>query len=295
MKRKYAALLLGMTLALSSTAAYAAQTESLLEDSILEEISEEANTDDSTENTAEEDAIYGKVTEISETGITIELGTIADLSEYSIEDFSESADSDDSESSSDENADALSEDDGTDDTAYEASEELPETDSSENDPEAVPVDNEHFVALSFNGVSQVISLTDDTVALQVLSEETEEVNEVIGEADEVTDIEVIDEASDSTADEEYHIELSDEENDDEYQLELSDTESIDESDSELSDEDIDDETDISALIVLPRFEDSETAEISIDDLSVGSYVKVSLDEDGNAAVITVLLASDETI
>lgn len=282
MKRKYAALLLGMTLALSSTAAYAAQTESLLEDSILEEISEEADADDSTENTVTEDAIYGRVEEISETGITIELGTTADLSEYSIEDLSESADSDDSELISDENADELSEAEGTDDTADETSDEFSEADSSENNSEAVLVDTDQFVALSFNGVSQVISFTDDTVALQVQYDENTDENAVNENADELTDIEIIDADSDGEADEEYRIELSD-------------TESIDESDSELSDADIDDKTDISELIVLPRFEDSETAEISIEDLSIGSYVKITLDEEGNAAVITVLHASDETV
>lgn len=282
MKRKYAALLLGMTLALSSTAAYAAQTESLLEDSILEEISEEADADDSTENTVTEDAIYGRVEEISETGITIELGTTADLSEYSIEDLSESADSDDSELISDENADELSEAEGTDDTADETSDEFSEADSSENNSEAVLVDTDQFVALSFNGVSQVISLTDDTVALQVQYDENTDENAVNENADELTDIEIIDADSDGEADEEYRIELSD-------------TESIDESDSELSDADIDDKTDISELIVLPRFEDSETAEISIEDLSIGSYVKITLDEEGNAAVITVLTTSDEAV
>lgn len=275
MKRKYAALLLGLTLAISSTAAYAAQTEAVSEEQILEENDaveqalEEAEADSSSEES--DDAIYGKITEISETGITIELGTTVDVS-------AESENSEDE--SSEENADV-------------SSEELTE-ESTDEESEEVLVDSDHFVTLKFDGVSQVISLTDDTVALQVQPAEDTEENKVIGTDDEITDIEIIAEDSSEENDAESQVAFSDSETADTTDLELSDTEAVSESDAELSDEEMNVE-DAAELIVLALYEEEETAEISLDDLTVGSYVKVVLDEDGCASVITVLQDSEALI
>ena len=260
MKRKYAALLLGLTLAISSTAVYAAQTEAVSEEQILEENDaveqalKEAEEADSSEEA--DNAIYGKITEISETGITIELGTTVDVSAESVEVQMESAEAD-----SEENTDASFEAESSDDSLEESAEELAEEENSANEADEVLVDSDHFVALKFDGISQVISLTDDTVALQVqLAEDTEE-NAAIITDDEITDIEII--AEDSS--------------------EENDTEAMN------------DETDAVELVVLALYEEEETAEISLDDLAIDSYVKITLDEDGNAAVITVLQNSETLI
>lgn len=280
MKRKYAALLLGLTLAISSTAAYAAQTESVSEEQILEENEaveqalEEAEAAGSLEES--DDTIYGKITAISETGITIELGTAVDVSEEAVEVQMENDEAD-----SEENADA-------------SSEEL--IDESINDEsEELLVDSDHFVALKFDGISQVISLTDDTVALQVQPAEDTEENAAIITDDEITDIEIIAEDSSEENDTESQVAFSDSETADTTDLELSDTETVSESDADLSDEAMNDETDAAELVVLALYEEEETAEISLDDLTVGSYVKVVLDEDGCASVITVLQDSEALI
>ena len=298
MKRKYAALLLGLTLAISSTAAYAAQTESVSEEQILEENEaveqalEEAEAAGSLEES--DDAIYGKITEISETGITIELGTAVDVSEEAVEVQMEN-----NEADSEENADASSEaenseDESSDENTDASSEEL--IDESINDEsEELLVDSDHFVALKFDGISQVISLTDDTVALQVQPAEDTEENEVILSDDEITDIEIIAEDSSEENDAESQVTFSDSETADTTDLELSDTETVSESDADLSDEAMNDETDAFELVVLALYEEEETVEISLDDLTVGSYVKVVLDEDGCASVITILQDSEALI
>lgn len=294
MKRKYAALLLGLTLAISSTAAYAAQTEAVSEEQILEENDavEQALEEAEAANSSEEadDAIYGKITEISETGITIELGTTVDVSAESVEIQMESAEAD-----SEENADASSEAESSDDSLEESSEELAEEENSDNEADELLVDSDHFVALKFDGISQVISLTDDTVALQVqLAEDTEE-NAAIITDDEITDIEIVAEDSSEENDAESQVAFSDSEAADTTDLALSDTEIVSEPVADLSDEVINDETDAVELIVLALYEEEETAEISLDDLAIGSYVKITLDEDGNAAVITVLQDSETLI
>lgn len=294
MKRKYAALLLGLTLAISSTAAYATQTEAVSEEQILEENDavEQALEEAEAANSSEEadDAIYGKITEISETGITIELGTTVDVSAESVEIQMESAEAD-----SEENADASSEAESSDDSLEESSEELAEEKNSDNEADELLVDSDHFVALKFDGISQVISLTDDTVALQVqLAEDTEE-NAAIITDDEITDIEIVAEDSSEENDAESQVAFSDSEAADTTDLALSDTEIVSEPVADLSDEVINDETDAVELIVLALYEEEETAEISLDDLAIGSYVKITLDEDGNAAVITVLQDSETLI
>lgn len=294
MKRKYAALLLGLTLAISSTAAYATQTEAVSEEQILEENDavEQALEEAEAANSSEEadDAIYGKITEISETGITIELGTTVDVSAESVEIQMESAEAD-----SEENADASSEAESSDDSLEESSEELAEEENSDNEADELLVDSDHFVALKFDGISQVISLTDDTVALQVqLAEDTEE-NAAIITDDEITDIEIVAEDSSEENDAESQVAFSDSEAADTTDLALSDTEIVSEPVADLSDEAINDETDAVELIVLALYEEEETAEISLDDLAIGSYVKITLDEDGNAAVITVLQDSETLI
>ncbi len=294
MKRKYAALLLGLTLAISSTAAYATQTEAVSEEQILEENDavEQALEEAEAANSSEEadDAIYGKITEISETGITIELGTTVDVSAESVEIQMESAEAD-----SEENADASSEAESSDDSLEESSEELAEEENSDNEADELLVDSDHFVALKFDGISQVISLTDDTVALQVqLAEDTEE-NAAIITDDEITDIEIVAEDSSEENDAESQVAFSDSEAADTTDLALSDTEIVSEPVADLSDEVINDETDAVELIVLALYEEEETAEISLDDLAIGSYVKITLDEDGNAAVITVLQDSETLI
>lgn len=294
MKRKYAALLLGLTLAISSTAAYATQTEAVSEEQILEENDavEQALEEAEAANSSEEadDAIYGKITEISETGITIELGTTVDVSAESVEIQMESAEAD-----SEENANASSEAESSDDSLEESSEELAEEKNSDNEADELLVDSDHFVALKFDGISQVISLTDDTVALQVqLAEDTEE-NAAIITDDEITDIEIVAEDSSEENDAESQVAFSDSEAADTTDLALSDTEIVSEPVADLSDEAINDETDAVELIVLALYEEEETAEISLDDLAIGSYVKITLDEDGNAAVITVLQDSETLI
>ena len=83
MKRKYAAFVLGLTLAISSTAVYAEQTDTVLEEIVLEESTDSSEELTDTETAALEDSdtsneLYGKVTAIDETSITIELATVQD-------------------------------------------------------------------------------------------------------------------------------------------------------------------------------------------------------------------------
>ena len=83
MKRKYAALVLGLTLAISSTVVYAEQTEAVSEEIILEESTDSSEELTDTEEYIMEDSeaakeVYGKITAIDETSITVEIGTVQD-------------------------------------------------------------------------------------------------------------------------------------------------------------------------------------------------------------------------
>lgn len=211
MKRKYAALMLGLTLALSSTAAYAEESPASAEEVILEEDgTSEKNSDLEDTSPEEQEAIYGKVISINETSITIELASSPESVDTSTEDSME---------------------DETPDTTASETELLSEDENLL--AEELPNDASKEMLLEFDGVKQIFSITDDTVAileqpiLELKAEETSSEPEFSEES--LTDTEELVSEEDTTElillpnyeeTESFEIELTDVLPDDLVQIEL---------------------------------------------------------------------------
>ena len=211
MKRKYAALMLGLTLALSSTAAYAEESPASAEEVILEEDGTSENNSDLEDTSPEEqESIYGKVISINETSITIELASSPESVDTSTEDSME---------------------DETPDTTASETELLSEDENLL--AEELPNDASKEMLLEFDGVKQIFSITDDTVAileqpiLELKAEETSSEPEFSEES--LTDTEELVSEEDTTElillpnyeeTESFEIELTDVLPDDLVQIEL---------------------------------------------------------------------------
>lgn len=297
MKRKYAAFVLGLTLAISSTVVYADQTEAVSEAIILEESTDtsEELTDTETvtlEDTETSNELYGKVTAIDETSITIELATVQDNMEKpdgeapaheeaeipAEEATNASSSAEDTEITDDaaltaeeENAEGTDSTTSTENSENPAPEEFPEGEAPENKPAG-----DSMIALELSNVNQIITITEDTVAVQ-----EQNALEMLEEAfpDE--------EGSEEKTDAEFNTEDSqDNTSNAEEAAEDTDSEVVTE-DAEAPELPADME-----LIMIPVSLESEATEIDVLDITVGDIVKITLDEDGNAAVITVLPANE---
>lgn len=133
MKRKFAAALLGMTLAVSSAPVYATETESN-EETTFAETDADAK--------AESDSIYGEVVSVDEDTITIDVGTLK-------------TEDTDSASSGNSTTDSSSEAASDEDSIAETSEDT----TSDSDAFTLHLNED---VLSFTGEEKVITLTDDT-------------------------------------------------------------------------------------------------------------------------------------
>ena len=297
MKRKYAAFVLGLTLAISSTAVYAEQTDTVLEEIVLEESTDSSEELSDTEDFIMEDSdaveeVYGRVTAIDETSITIELGTIQDDMEKpegetpapedaempaeeatnassSAEDAEVSADAD--LTAEEENAEETDSTTAAADSENPAPEELPDGEAPENKPAG-----DSMIALELSDVNQIITITEDTVAVQEQKalEMLEEAFPAEEESEEKTDVEFdTEDSQDNTSNAE---------------------EAGEDTNSEVVTEDAE-APELPAdmeLIMIPVSLESEATEIDVLDITVDDIVKITLDEDGSAAVITVLPANE---
>lgn len=282
MKQKYAALLLGLTLAISSVGVYAEEAENSSESNLLEEDT------DSKQQMDEDEGVYGKVTKVSDTNITIELGTIQPISEESADALTQAISLEISETAENSTGDTESAD--SDSSSEEMNMEISESDDAYASEES-SFDFSDYIALEFDGTSQIISITDNTEVLMIqpdaaLDEESSDL-EIIGGADGSTLIEIMDEDTpDST---EVADEAAESSADSDNNPDIAASESIDEDDLYGTD------GDDTLLSLIPVYENSDTAEIALSDIREGAYVKITLDEQGSASVITVLLDAPEAL
>lgn len=236
--------------------------------------------------------VYGRVTAIDETSITIELGTIQDDMEKpegetpapedaempaeeatnassSAEDAEVSADAD--LTAEEENAEETDSTTAAADSENPAPEELPDGEAPENKPAG-----DSMIALELSDVNQIITITEDTVAVQEQKalEMLEEAFPAEEESEEKTDVEFdTEDSQDNTSNAE---------------------EAGEDTNSEVVTEDAE-APELPAdmeLIMIPVSLESEATEIDVLDITVDDIVKITLDEDGNAAVITVLPVSE---
>lgn len=158
MKRKYVALMLGLTLAFSSIAYAEENTQAAAKEAAGEmELSEE------------EDALYGEITEIGEDSITVALGTMGVDEEMNAQETEGADTEEDTAKAEDANTET---DAGAIDTGTSASEEnadaveeVPEMEEN-GAPEGQPMNGGRGMKLELTGEEQTITITEDTLFYQ---------------------------------------------------------------------------------------------------------------------------------
>lgn len=260
MKRKYAVMVLGLTLALASmNVAYAAiDTKNAAEAAEDTTDTEDAATTDETAS----DEVYGEVTEVSEDSITINVGTLKETQAPGEGQEPEDEKADDSKD------DADAKDEKTDDSKDDA--DAGDEKTSDDKGEA-PAEGEAPSMLDLTGDSQTITVSDSTTYEKEAAPEKPEETPAAGAKDEKADNSK--DGADAKA-----------EKKDDSKAESADAE--DEStDSETADStDTTDDT---------KPEDAQAPEmktesIAFSDIKVGDVIKVTLDADGNATAVVVM-------
>lgn len=303
MKRKYAAMVLGLVLTVSSMNVYAASAATVGTDTASDVTADGDETAEDTVETLESDEsekavaeeVVGQVTAVEEDSITINVGTPLDnMDVESPEDSALAGETEEEQNAAD---------------AQSGKDEETEADSLEN-PEYKPL------IINLTGEEETISVTDNTVVLrEILSDETEtdntnptdstdaETTEPTDSADaesaattDSTNTDTTDSTDSADTETMDDTESADTEATDE--ADTTDTETTDETDSTQADTTDTDTTDLAdsernEVVINGELVDGSliqadipTEEIELTDIKVGDMVVVTLDENG-AAVITV--------
>ncbi|MDO4339230.1 MAG: hypothetical protein Q4C91_14290 [Eubacteriales bacterium] len=259
MKRKYAAMMLGLVLTVSSMNVYAADAAS---DTTAESTEESAEDTESTETeadtgeteeadadaeTAEGTDVYGVVTDISEDGVTVSIGNLADAT-GDMADVTESADTEES-TDSEEAAD-------TEESAYEAEDAAKKQ-----------------MVLQLNGEEWTLMSLDDIVFHSETEPQAEITVEAADAVEETTDADAADIDTETTDTETTDAEAAD--------TETTDTEESDTETAVLTDSNENAEYQIGAV-----------EEITSADLQVGDIVIMTEDEYDIVTEMTVIGHSD---
>lgn len=248
MKRRYAAMVLGLALTLGSVNfAYAAGDASAAAEKTTEATTakEDASEDTDAEQ-AKEDEIYGEVTEVGKDSITINTGTLK-----------EDALNDNGAASSEKSSDSASEEDkDTADTDSTASED---TDTAKTDSTETENADTAASILDLTGKSQTVTLTDTTVYDREKAPASAE-----------------DTQTGTSTDEKAQKDTSE------------DTAAATESEDKETASDSKDGADQQDKSASDAKQKTETESIKLDDIKVGDVIKIMLDEDGNAETVTVM-------
>lgn len=255
MKRKYAAMVLGLTLALTSMNVPYAATDTT---SATEAAEDTTDTEDAatTDETAS-DEVYGEVTEVSEDSITINVGTLKETQAPG-----------EGQEPKDEKADADAKDEKTDDSKDDAD---AGDEKTADDKGEAPAEGEAPSMLDLTGDSQTITVSDSTTYEKEAAPEKPEETPAADAKDEKAD--------DSKDDADAKDEKADDGKDESADAENEST------DSETADStDATDDT---------KPEDAQAPEmkaesIAFSDIKVGDVIKVTLDADGNATAVVVI-------
>lgn len=282
MKRKYAAIALGLTLALSSTAAFAEETTEVSVATTTAAEATEADTNgeandaslDSEEKNA--DTFLGQITEITEDSIKITDSRLHPTPD-SEETAAEAANGEDAEDTASEAAE-----DSTENTEEEAADE----DAAfygilELSPDHTTTVN-YSDATSFERLTDpfYLTITDNGMTEAPALEDTEDM------ASEDTETPASEDAEDMVLEDTEAPASKDAED-----MTLEDTEAPASEDTEApvpEDAEAPEDADIASLIP----SDAITEVITADDLQEGDVIYVVLNEDGTAAEITVLASGD---
>lgn len=271
MKRKYAAMILGMALAVSSISVCAESVDTAA-DAAVEQMTEDAS--------MAEDAgteYYGEITEIGEDTITITVGmpmenaaeTAGDETLAGVEASVSAEEASDAEDTADVQDDADTQDaaDTKEAADVQDSEDTENTADAEADAQngLDAADTKPAgILLEFTGEERAVTITEDTLLLR--EEQPEELADEGAEADAAA--EVSDEAAEADA-----------------AAEVSEEDAETDTDAEAADVDAEPAEEANAA-------EPEVSEIAFEDLMVGDIVKINFDEDGAAAAVTVVTPAD---
>lgn len=292
MKRKYAAIMLGLALTLSSISAYAEAPDT----------AKTVETDKNNDSEVAEKELYGSITELTADSITLSTGTLENTENVNAgftlnetpENSANTENTEDASADTDNtSADATSEDtEENTDAENSAAEENTDAENSAAEEDTDTEGSEDAVIFVLDGGEQTLTLTENT---QFLREEsvlpTEEAYTDDTDAEDTdTEDQTVDESSD-TADE--NGAASDAEtNEAATDASATDTSVTEEpaaeepaADDSSSDSDTADDTD--------NEDDAQLKAISQSDLQTGDIVKITLDKDGNVAAVTVVMPYDE--
>ncbi|MCC8072803.1 MAG: hypothetical protein LIO62_01575 [Clostridiales bacterium] len=213
--------------------------------------------------TSTDDTLYGEITEISDTSITIEVGTMKEMSDGDAP----------SDTSDNENTDENSSDSTSDSSSESAESTEADSENAEDGGENQPDNSGDMSMLELTGETQIITITDSTVfKSQSMGGQPSggEPSDISGDGEEPPEKPDGDDSSDSG-------EEPPEKPDGEDSSDGAESaDSTGSSDGDSSSENQPSE---------------ESEEISISDLSVGDTISVTFDDDGNAAEITLMSAS----
>lgn len=299
MKRRYAAMILGLTLALTSVNLVCAADDAATETTDTASDSTSSDTDasnDTAETTGtadaatEEDEIYGEVTAVDGSSITVNIGTLKedaavteDSNGGSTETESDTAESD--SSSTEDTTDSTTADDTSDSTTTDDTSDSDGTLDAADTGASFVSGGDQKAVLEIGEDFQTITVTDTTIYEKDASAVTAENNSGTTEED-ATDTEET--ASDTGSDES-----------------AADTESTDGESGTDASADVDDASDSTAdtadstassavtEVEVDTVDPSMTDAVSFDDIKVGDIVKITLDDEGNADTVTVLIKSSE--
>lgn len=171
MKRKYAAMILGLTMALTSVNMAYAATDTTTE-AAADETADSEDASATTDNSVESIEVYGEVTAVGEDSITINVGTLKEGQQpgdgEAPKDGEKPEDAKDAKDDSTDNAEDSKEDvDSTDESEDAAAEDTADTSDADNkdaqpDDSMGAPDGEAPSMLDLTGASQEIKVTDTT-------------------------------------------------------------------------------------------------------------------------------------
>ncbi|MDO4276450.1 MAG: hypothetical protein Q4D16_22530 [Eubacteriales bacterium] len=300
MKRKYAAVMLGLALTISSLNVYAAGTTSADTSKESTESKEDTTTDEtpSSDTSADTSAdilaetVSGEVKTVEEDSITISVGTLKDrgpgMDENREKPEGETPDGEepDETAADDTAADEMNAADSASDTPEEEdteeTTEEEETQGSEDTAkdEKMPEEGLQPLTLELTGEEQTITITDETIVQR-------EVKPELPEGESPDEAAVPDTAADSETE-------ADDTDSADISTAAADEDTTDETadDKDLSESTADDTVNADDGQVMidasAGYEMMGAEPIELSDIMEGDIVTITLDEDGNAAMITVL-------
>lgn len=277
MKRRYLALMMGLTLAAVPAGAYAQETETETQEIVIALEDTEENEQTDVDNQEKEEALWGKVIAVSEDEITIAVGTLKEQTEAAEQENVAADDTEAPEEASDsieEQENAAADDTELTENSAAFTINVYERFEPTGEEMTIPIADAAEIYFGYGDIEVAyleLEEVNGTEDIGNMSEEvngTEDTEKVSEEVNETEDTEKVSEEVNGTVDAE---KVSEEVNGTEKAENMS--------------EEVNGIETVSEENVMVELEEAEWTDILTDDL-----VKITLDEDGNAGIILIAMA-----